>query len=130
MYHILSILCITPSRHSQCTEKYTHSQNPSHTLQHMLGVKRPDGEKRSRTPRPKEFAWKGADWDGNSDDEGSVDSAILEESICYGCGKSTVGALSSTQTILLSTIMSPSFIHYLPFNDVVIHQPNIPSIFH
>jgi hypothetical protein len=30
-----------------------------------------------------------SDCSGNSDDEGSVDSAILDENICYECGKET-----------------------------------------
>ena len=28
-------------------------------------------------------------WEGNSDDEGSVDSACLEENICFSCGENT-----------------------------------------
>ena len=36
-----------------------------------------------------EFKYKPRDWEGNSDDRGSVDSAVLEESICYECGAST-----------------------------------------
>ena len=49
-----------------------------------------EGKHVTRIQRPKEFAWKGSDWEGNSDDEGSVDSAILDESICYECGSSTI----------------------------------------
>jgi hypothetical protein len=28
-----------------------------------------------------------SDWSGNSDDEGSVESGVLEENICFECGK-------------------------------------------
>lgn len=31
-----------------------------------------------------------SDWSGNSDDEGSVMSAVLEENICFECGRSTL----------------------------------------
>jgi hypothetical protein len=31
------------------------------------------------------------DWEGNSDSRGSVDSACLDENVCYECGESTAG---------------------------------------
>lgn len=31
-----------------------------------------------------------SDWSGNSDDEGSVDSGVLDEEICFDCGKRVI----------------------------------------
>jgi hypothetical protein len=45
--------------------------------------------KKPREKKLKEFDFKGTDWSGNSDDEGSVDFALLDEDLCYECGLDT-----------------------------------------
>jgi hypothetical protein len=57
-------------------------------------MKRPNKLKdqhRASKPQVSEIARKimSSTWEGISDDEGSVDSAILDENICYECGKKT-----------------------------------------
>ena len=43
----------------------------------------------ARSSRPKlPFRYRKA-WEGNSDSDGSVDSGVLDEDICYGCGADT-----------------------------------------
>lgn len=44
--------------------------------------------------------WIKSKWSGNSDDEGSVDSGILEENICFHCGISTSSATEWSNVVL------------------------------